>query len=103
MKKAATVILSLSLLFGGGFVFYTTQQATSPACQEARKTKKTPSNRWIGIQDTPANDKEVDDYCNELAYVTPTIFTVFALAATLIQGSVCYFLLRFLMRLMKIK
>jgi hypothetical protein len=90
-KLVLTLVLGFAL---GAPAFVTTQIATQYACDTVRKVSKLPSNDWIGNLDTPATPAQIDRYCLEKKYLTPSIVTIIWLAAVMGVPYACYSLLR---------
>jgi hypothetical protein len=90
-KLVLTLVLGFAL---GVPAFFTAQSATQYACDTARMVSKLPSNDWIGNLDTPATPAQIDRYCLEKKFLTPSIVTIIWLAALMGVPYVCYSLLR---------
>jgi hypothetical protein len=93
MSKFALFLIVGNIVLGG-FGFATSYAATHQACESARLAKKTPSNYWIGILDTPANEQQLSKYCYDVEVGTSSYIAIIAMLMFTIPSTGIYFLLK---------
>jgi hypothetical protein len=93
MSKFAIFLIVGNIAFGG-LGFATSYTATRQACESARSAKKTPSNYWIGILDTPANEEQLSKYCYDVEVGTSSVIAIIAMLMFSIPSTGLYFVLK---------